>query len=124
MIYDRNCGFCRWSLARLLALDRADRVRPLPLSADEADRLLHDLPAHERDASWHLISPDGRRASGGAAVAPLLRLLPGGRIPAAIAARTPRLSDRAYRWVAEHRSQLSRLIPARAKRRADEALGL
>ena len=32
-------------------------------------------------ASWHLIDPDGGRSSGGAAIAPLLRLLPAGGAP-------------------------------------------
>jgi predicted DCC family thiol-disulfide oxidoreductase YuxK len=71
-------------------------------------------------ASWHLISPTGARSAGGAALAPLLRLLPGGRVPAAAFARLPALTERGYRWVAEHRSQLSRWVPAGLKRRADE----
>lgn len=66
-------------------------------------------------ASWHLISPAGVRHSGGAAGVQALRLLPGGRAPAATLARFPKLTEDAYRWVAEHRSRLSRLIPARAK---------
>jgi len=71
-------------------------------------------------ASWHLISPTGARISGGAALPRLLRLLPGGRTPATLLARFPRLTDRGYRWVAEHRSGLSRGIPAGAKQRATE----
>ena len=94
----------------------------MALGAPEADELLSDLRPEERAASWHLVSPDGRRASGGAAAAPLLRLLPGGRVPAAILAAAPRITDRAYRWVADHRSVLSRLIPDRSKRRAQERI--
>src|SRR5207253_393836 len=99
---DPACGFCRWSLGRLLALDRERRLRPVALGTPEADDLLSDLHPEERAASWHLVAPDGRRASGGAAAAPLLRLLPGGRAPAAILARAPGTTDRAYRWVADH----------------------
>jgi predicted DCC family thiol-disulfide oxidoreductase YuxK len=84
-----------------------------------ADELLADLAPAERMASWHLLSPGGERYSAGAALPPLLRLLPGGQIPAAPLARFPRLTERGYRWVAEHRSGLSRLVPARLKRRAD-----
>jgi predicted DCC family thiol-disulfide oxidoreductase YuxK len=69
-------------------------------------------------ASWHLISPAGARYSGGAAVAQVLRLLPSGRIPAAAFTLFPGLTEKAYRWVADHRSQLSRLIPTAAKRNA------
>jgi predicted DCC family thiol-disulfide oxidoreductase YuxK len=119
VLYDPDCGFCRWSLARLLALDRRGVLRPVALGSEEADALLADMPPEERGASWHLVSPDGRRLSAGAAAPPLLRLLPGGRLPAAILERFPRLTERGYRWVADHRSRLSRLIPARAKARAD-----
>ena len=47
-------------------------------------------------ASWHLVT-DGTVRSGGAAAAPLLRLLPGGRPLASIAAPAPGCSASAYR---------------------------
>jgi predicted DCC family thiol-disulfide oxidoreductase YuxK len=122
VIYDPDCGFCRWSLALVLARDRARRLRPVALGSDEADDLLADVSPAERVASWHLVSPDGRRASAGAAAPPLLRVLRGGRVPAAVLSQAPRLTERTYRWVAEHRSTLSRLIPARAKRHATEQI--
>jgi predicted DCC family thiol-disulfide oxidoreductase YuxK len=122
VLYDSDCGFCRWSLARLLALDRDRRLRPLALGTQQADTLLADLTPEQRAASWHLISPDGRRASAGAAAAPLLRALPGGRVPAAALARMPKPTERTYRWVADHRSLLSRIVPDRAKRRADDLI--
>jgi len=31
LIYDRDCGFCRWSLAQVLARDPERRLRPLAL---------------------------------------------------------------------------------------------
>jgi predicted DCC family thiol-disulfide oxidoreductase YuxK len=119
VLYDADCGFCRWALAKLLALDRHSLLRPLALGTPEADALLGDLDPAARAASWHLVSPGGRRWSAGAATPPLLRLLPGGRAPAAMLERAPKLTDRAYRWVADHRSSLSRLIPQSAKARAD-----
>lgn len=122
MIYDRDCGFCRWSLATLLALDRSHRVRPVPLGTPAADELLADLTTPERVASWHLISPAGRRDSAGAGAAPLLRLLRGGRFPSMLLAAAPRTTDHVYRWVADHRSSLSKLVPARAKARASERI--
>ena len=69
-----------------------------------------------------LITPSGARHTAGAALPPLLRLLPGGRIPAAAFARFPRLTERGYRWVADHRSGLSKLVPSRAKQRASESV--
>lgn len=118
VLYDAECGFCACALSALLAWDRAGRLRPFGLQSCEASHLLADLPPAERMASWHLISPAGVRYSSGGAIVPVLRLLPGARMPAAAFARFPRLTENAYRWVAEHRSQLSRLIPARAKRTA------
>jgi predicted DCC family thiol-disulfide oxidoreductase YuxK len=119
VLYDPDCGFCRWSLGRLLALDRSHRLRPLALGTPQADALLSDMPEEQRAASWHLVSPSGERTSAGAAAPGLLRLLPGGRIPAALLASVPRLTERAYGWIADHRSSFSRAIPSYAKRRAD-----
>ena len=121
-LYDADCGFCKWLLAGLLRWDRSARLRPVALQRPEADGLLADLATAERMASWHLISPGGVRYSGGAALPPLLRLLPGGRFPAAALARFPGLSDRAYRWVADHRSRLSSWVPASLKLNASERI--
>ena len=122
VLYDGECGLCMWLLAILLRLDSERRLRPAALQGAEAERLLADLPAAERMASWHLVSPGGERRSGGAALPVLLRLLPAGRPAAAVLDRSPRLTERGYRWVADHRSQLSRLVPAGAKRRAAQRI--
>jgi predicted DCC family thiol-disulfide oxidoreductase YuxK len=118
LVYDGDCGFCRTALAAILSADRDRRLRPLALGTPEADRLLHDLTTEQREASWHLVSPGGHRESAGAAGAPLLRLLPGGRAPAATLDKAPDLTQRAYEWVAGHRSTFSRLLPSSVKRRA------
>ena len=118
VIYDADCGFCRWTLALLLRADRHRRLRPLALGTPEADALLADLEPEERIASWHLISPDGTRTSAGVALPDVLRLLPGGGRPAAALARIPGPTERGYRWVADHRSKLGRAVPGSAKRRA------
>jgi predicted DCC family thiol-disulfide oxidoreductase YuxK len=122
VVYDGNCGFCKWLLSYLLAWDRAVQLRPLALGTPEADRLLSDLPPEVRTASWHLIDPTGGRRSGGAALPQLLRLLPGGGPPASLLATIPGVTDRGYRWVAEHRSLLSKGVPSRLKRRAGRAV--
>jgi hypothetical protein len=77
------------------------------------------MPPERRMLSWHLVEPGGSTTSGGAAFAPLLRLLPGGRPPAALAERFPRAAERGYHFVADRRGIWGRLIPAGAKRRAD-----
>jgi len=131
VIYDPDCGFCRFSLALLLSWDRQGErrvgaapaaLRPLPLGTPEADRLLADLSPRARNASWHLVLDDGTRSSAGAALAPALRLLPGGRLPAALFARFPSTTERAYRWVAAHRGLLGRFVPAWGRRWAERVI--
>ncbi len=119
LFYDADCGFCRWSLARLLAWDRHRRVRPVAIQSAEGQRLLGDVSEAQRLSSWHLIGPDGRLHSAGAGAAPLLRTLSGGAPLAALLERFPSATEGAYAWVAAHRGRLGRLIPAAAKRRAD-----
>jgi predicted DCC family thiol-disulfide oxidoreductase YuxK len=113
ILFDAGCGLCRWSAERLRRWDGAGRLRFVALGSPEADDLVRELDPGERWASWHLVGDGGVR-SGGAAVAPLLRLLPGGRPLAGIAERFPRETDRAYRWVAEHRDAIGRLLGRRA----------
>ncbi len=133
MIYDADCGFCKVCLGLLLTWDRARKgrmrcepgtgaLRPLPLGTAEADRLLADLTVAQRNASWHLVDAAGRRNSAGAALAPALSLLPGGRWPAALVGRMPHATERGYRWVADHRGLLGRFVPGAARRWADRVI--
>jgi predicted DCC family thiol-disulfide oxidoreductase YuxK len=114
ILYDEDCGFCRWSMTKILAWDRRGRIRPVPLQAPESDGLLGGMDAGRRMASWHLIAPDGRIHSAGAAVAPLLRLLPGGGPLARLAAAFPAATERLYRLIARNRGLLGRLVGGRA----------
>ena len=118
ILYDRDCGFCRWALAKVLAWDRDHRLRPVPIQSDEGGELLAGMSEAERMASWHLVTPDGAVRSAGAATGPLTRMLPGGRPAAAVAEAFPKLTERAYLWVADHRSLLARPIGERAAARA------
>lgn len=120
VLYDGDCGLCIWLLSLLLRGDRDRRLQPVALQDAGAAALLAELTPEQRLASWHLISPGGRRYSAGAALAPLLRLLPGGRLPAAACERAPALTERAYAWVAANRARLSRLVPDASKRSAAE----
>lgn len=109
LLYDADCGFCRWAVAKILARDRRRRILPLRLQGPEADDLLPGLDARERMRSWHLVTSDHRFYSGGAVAAPLLRLLPGGRPLALLAAVFPNAVERTYRLVATNRGRLGRL---------------
>jgi predicted DCC family thiol-disulfide oxidoreductase YuxK len=131
LIYDADCGFCRWSVAKLLAWDRAGRLRLLTLQEPEASELLASVAPEDRMRSSHLVltrrAPDGAVVrevhSGGEQVGPLLKLLPGGAPLAALArAVPPRVRDRAYRAVADNRIRVGKLVPAGARARADERL--
>jgi predicted DCC family thiol-disulfide oxidoreductase YuxK len=122
VIYDADCGFCKFSLALLLAWDRGGALGILALGSPEADRLLADLTPEQRNSSWHLVDESGRRNSAGAALAPALTLLPGGHGPAALVARVPQLTERGYRLVVDHRGLLGRFVPERARRWADRVI--
>jgi predicted DCC family thiol-disulfide oxidoreductase YuxK len=122
LIYDSDCGFCRWCLGKVLAWDRRRAVRPLALGTDEANRLLRDLPRGEQMSSWHLVDGSGAVHSAGAGFSPLLRLLPAGAPFAALAARLPEGTERAYRLVSGNRSLFGRLVSDGAKRRADRRI--
>ena len=94
----------------------------MQLGTPSADELLSDLTPEQRLSSWHLVAPDGTRQSAGAAAPPLLRQLPGGRLPAHLLAAAPELTERTYQWVVKHRSKFGKLIPDASKRRADELI--
>lgn len=122
VLYDADCGFCRSSLALILTWDRNGRLRPVALQDPEADRLLANLSPDQRMGSWHLVTPDGKVRSAGDALEVLFTLLPGGSPPSALARRFPRVARSGYRWVADHRSQLGRIIPPVVRRRADASV--
>ena len=114
LLYDADCGFCLWSLHKILALDRHHRLRPVALQDPEADALLGGMDEERKMASSHLVTPDGSVYSAGAATGPLLRLLPRGGGLARIAERFPGATERGYRWVADHRSLLGRVVSAKS----------
>ena len=118
VFYDADCGFCVWSVAKVMRWDRAGALRYLPLQDPASAALRDQVPADRVMESWHLVTPDGRVRSAGRALPELLRRLPAGRPLAALAARFPRAADRVYFAVADRRSAIGRLIPAGARRRA------
>jgi predicted DCC family thiol-disulfide oxidoreductase YuxK len=122
VLFDCDCGFCRWSVGRVLAWDRAGRLRPVAIQSDEGQRLLADLTPAQRLASAHAVDADGRRSSGGDAVAPIASVLPGGAPIAELARRVPALARLGYGAIAGRRSLLGKLVSDRAKARADERI--
>jgi predicted DCC family thiol-disulfide oxidoreductase YuxK len=116
VLYDADCGFCRWSANVIRAWDRHGNLRFVALQSAEAARLLAGLDASARFASWHAVDAHGRVRSGGAAVSPVLRLLPFGRPLARLADLAPGFTDRAYDLVARHRDRLGRIVGEKACR--------
>jgi len=114
ILFDDNCGFCRWSLSKILTWDRHGHLRPVALQSPEAEGLLMGMDPERKMASWHLVTPDGRSYSGGGAVSHLARLLPAGAPIALLVSTFPRTTDRSYRWVARHRGRLGRALGERA----------
>jgi predicted DCC family thiol-disulfide oxidoreductase YuxK len=110
VLYDEDCGFCKWSLDKILAWDRSRRLRPVPIQSEEGQRLLAGVPEELRLDSWHLVDADGAVRSAGAAAPPLLDLMPGGRPLAAAGRGFPGATERAYRAVAGNRDRLARLF--------------
>lgn len=82
----------------------------MELQDPEADSLLGGMEEGVKMSSWHLVMPEGRVYSAGAAAPPLLRLLPGGRPLAAVLAAFPGVTERAYRGVARNRDRFGRLV--------------
>jgi predicted DCC family thiol-disulfide oxidoreductase YuxK len=109
VLYDRDCGFCKWSLDKILAWDRNRRLRPVAIQSEEGQRLLADVEPERRLDSWHLVE-DGKVSSAGAAAPRLFEALPGGRPLAAVLRAFPGATERAYRWVAGHRDLMARLL--------------
>jgi predicted DCC family thiol-disulfide oxidoreductase YuxK len=114
VLYDEDCGFCKWSLNRILRWDRRGRLRPVAIQSEEGARLLAPVDDSIRLDSWHLALPSGEVVSAGAALAPLAELLPGGRPLAFLARRFPRTVERGYRFVADHRDRFGKLVGGEA----------
>ena len=82
----------------------------LPLEDAAAEPLLAPLPETERYASWHLVRPDGRIVSRGAAGIKLLEALGCPRSSRAVAHAAAPI-ERLYDFVARHRDRLGPFVP-------------
>jgi predicted DCC family thiol-disulfide oxidoreductase YuxK len=114
VLYDGDCGFCRWSADKLRAWDTHRRLTFVSIQSARGAELLDAVPVAERLTSMHAVTTDGRVWSGGQAVRVILAELPGGRMLASIAASFPGATEWGYRLVARHRNRLGRLLGQRA----------
>jgi predicted DCC family thiol-disulfide oxidoreductase YuxK len=118
VLYDADCGLCRVTLALLLRWDAEGILAPVALQDPAAELLLADIDHEQRMQSWHLITPEGERLAAGAALAEVLRLLPGGAALARPLRAWPGVAERLYYLVADHRGSIGPLIPATVSSRA------
>ena len=121
VLYDADCGFCRYTLALLLRLDRDRRLLPVRIQGPDGDRLLGHLTPEQRLASAHVVTPEGRVYSGGNAVVPIAREL-GWPHVAAIARALAAPTRLGYRVVAGNRSRLGRVVSQERRDRATAAI--
>lgn len=116
VLYDDDCGFCRWSVAQLRSFDRHARFEFVPLqhAADHPDRPELAALARTRDLATviHALRPDGDARDGGGAMLEILDALPGGWLlrPWALLPGVERVVDWGYRLVADRRGQISQLL--------------
>ena len=114
VLYDSDCGFCRWTLEWALARDSGHALEPHPIQSAKGGELLSDLDPEARMREAHVVHDDGRRESGGAAMRAVLDALPSARRLAWLARLSPRATDASYRFVARHRGAFGRLVRLRA----------
>jgi predicted DCC family thiol-disulfide oxidoreductase YuxK len=122
VLYDADCGFCRWAMAWALRRDRRGRLLPAPIQSPLGDELLADLSPDERLEAAHAVLPNGRRRSGGEAAAEVLETLDGTRFLGRLARSVPGVTGRLYDAVAGRRMAVGRLVGEQPRRRADRLL--
>jgi predicted DCC family thiol-disulfide oxidoreductase YuxK len=122
VLYDDDCGFCRWSMAWALRHDDGKRLVAVPIQSALGAELLAELDEHERLRSAHVIDEHGARRCGGAAAADVLSALASTRTLGRLANRAPAPTSLLYSFVASHRHGFGRFVGERARRHADELL--
>ena len=114
ILYDADCGFCRWSVAKLLQLDSAKVLEPLTIQSSEGQTLLASVPQPERLTSAHCVDAAGKVTSGGDAFALVAERISGLRPAAGPARLAPGLIRAGYRLVADNRRLFSHwMTPSR-----------
>jgi len=122
VLYDADCGFCRWAMAWALGHDPRRALVAVPIQSQLGAQLLDDLTPSERLDAAHVVRDDGGRESGGVAAAEVLDALPRTRSIARLARRLPAPTAALYGLVARRRHGFGRFVGAGARRRADRLL--
>lgn len=108
MIYDGDCGFCTY-WARRWRQKIGPRLEITPLQNDA--RRPRDLPVRQLEEAVHLVEPDGTTYRGAAAVFRAMAMRPAYAVLWWLYRYLPGfrpISEWVYRWVADHRTFVSR----------------
>jgi predicted DCC family thiol-disulfide oxidoreductase YuxK len=111
MIFDGDCNFCKFWVARWQLTTR-ESVDYLPFQDPAVAARFPELPRERFESAVHLIEPDGAVYSGAEAAFRALATNPRAHWLPDWYARSPafaRATERAYRFVAEHRELFSTL---------------
>ena len=122
VLYDADCGFCRWAMAWALGRDPGRALVAVPIQSPLGSQLLADLSPSVRLDAAHVVREDGTRESGGVAAAEVLGVLPPTRALGRLARRLPAPTAALYGLVAAHRHGFGRFVGGGARRRADRLL--
>lgn len=112
LIYDGGCGFCRRSVRYLRERDLADAIEPVRNQTRGIEERT-GLTRKQLDGSAWVIDSRGRAVSGARAMLRALRALGGPWWVAGVLGSLPGpvwVLQAAYRWVAGHRSLVSRFF--------------
>lgn len=116
VLFDRDCGFCNWTVRQLRSLDRNRRLRYVSLqsAASLPDRpdLAMVAAMYPLAEAIHVVRRDGTVQARGRAVLAILDELPGAWLlrPWARLPGVARLADALYDPLAGHRHALGRLV--------------
>jgi predicted DCC family thiol-disulfide oxidoreductase YuxK len=106
MIYDGHCGFCKRSMAALLAFDGLRQIALRDFRSEPSP----SVPAAALEQALYLVTPDGRALPGFEAYRHAVLRVPGlwWLVPAFYLPWLSRaIGTRAYGWVASHRHVIS-----------------
>lgn len=123
VLYDADCGFCRWTMAWATRRDHRHLLVPVPIQSPLGSALLVDVVPSDRLRSAHVFRDDCCLRSGGAAVGDVLSVLPRTRMLGRLAHSLPRTTALLYGAVAARRHSFGGLVGKEARRRADDLLG-
>jgi predicted DCC family thiol-disulfide oxidoreductase YuxK len=122
VLYDRECRWCRFSVAQILRFDPRGEILPVAIQSPEGQELLAPVDPGERLLTAHAVGDDGVVHSGGDAVAVIAARLPALTLATPALRRMGLVSRAGYGLVAGNRHRLGPLVSPARLARADAAI--